>query len=320
MFENELIVRYMNLNNIKTEEKKAMRKLYGSIAAIVLAILVLASGTTPVRGQNFIPYPTLSLRNFHVPPGDGLMRVPVPSNGGTRYFLVPVWIWNEVDTIYNPNNSWETDGKEGNPGQHLEPIRSFNFQLWYNNEAMELDTTNGSPIVMNGPSIVSASAGQSCTAVTPQADTGIASQFFVTFSDQSANNPANPYSHVVRIAGASSVPLVTNASSDTGYREHNGILLWLRFRMIVTFAPGGTMFLDSAQFNDHWGDTGYATVGSIGPPDQIGNFGGGTGVGGPINRGQLNIDYTAQPVLELRPVQRRHPERPTGRSIRFSYQ
>lgn len=55
MFENELIVRYMNLNNIKTEEKKAMRKLYGSIAAIVLAILVLASATTTVRGQNFIP-------------------------------------------------------------------------------------------------------------------------------------------------------------------------------------------------------------------------------------------------------------------------
>jgi len=277
-----------------------MRKLYGSIAAIVLAILVLTSVTTSVRGQNFIPYPTLSLRNFHVPPGDGLMRVPVPSNGGERYFLVPVWIWNEVDTNYNPNNSWETSGKEGNPGQHLEPIRSFNFQLWYNNEAMELDTVNGSPIVMNGPSIVSAGVGGCAT--TAFADTGIASQFFVTFSDQSANNPSNPYSHVVRIGGASSVPLVTNASSDTGYREHNGILLWLRFHMIVTFAPGGTMFLDSAEFNDHWGDTGYATVGSIGPPEQIGNFGGGTGVGGPINRGQLNIDYTSQPVLELRPV------------------
>ena len=53
----------MNLNNTKTEEKKAMRKLYGSIVAIMLAILVLAGGTTTVRGQNFIPYPTLSLRN-----------------------------------------------------------------------------------------------------------------------------------------------------------------------------------------------------------------------------------------------------------------
>ncbi len=291
----------MNLNNTKTEEKKAMRKLYGSIAAIVLAILVLASGTTTVRGQNFIPYPTLSLRNYHVPPGDGLTRVAVPGNGGDRYFLVPVWIWNQVDTTYNPNNSWYEAGKPGNPGQHLEPIRSFNFQLWYNNEAMELDTTNGSPVVMNGPSIVSAASGQ-CPSVTPQADTGLASSFYVTFSDQSANNPNNPYSHVIRLAGASSVPLNMNASQDTGYREHNGILLWLRFHMIVTFAPGGTMFLDSAEFNDHWGDTGYATVGSIGPPEQLGNFGGGTGIGGPINRGQLNIDYTAQPVLELRPV------------------
>jgi len=301
MFENELIVRYMNLNNTKTEEKKAMRKLYGSIAAIVLAISVLAGGTTTVRGQNFIPYPTLSLRNFHVPPGDGLTRVAVPGNGGDRYFLVPVWIWNDVDTNYNPNNSWETSGKEGNPGQHLEPIRSFNFQLWYNNEAMELDTTNGSPIVMNGPSIVSAASGQ-CPSVTPQADTALASTFYVTFSDQSANNPNNPYSHVIRLAGASSVPLPMNASSDTGYREHNGILFWLRFHMLVTFAPGGTMFLDSAEFNDHWGDTGYTTVGSIGPSEAIGNFGGGTGTGGPIDRGQLNISYTAQPVLELRPV------------------
>jgi hypothetical protein len=288
----------MNLNNTKTEEKKAMRKLYGSIAAIMLAVLVLASVTTPVRSQNFIPYPTLSLRNFHVPSGDGLMRVPVPNNGGVRYFLVPVWIWNEVDTTKNPNNSWYTDGREGNPGQHLEPIRSFNFQLWYNNESMVLDTFHGSPIVMTGPSIVSASPG-SCS-ITPHPDTGLASTFFVTFSDQSANDPNNPFSHTIRLAGASAVPLPMNASADTGYREHNGILFWLRFQMIVTFAPGGTMFLDSAEFNDHWGDTGTGTVGSL--PFNVGNFGGGTGQGGPIDRGQLNIDYTAQPVIELRPI------------------
>ncbi len=291
----------MNLNNIKTEEKKAMRKLYGSIAAIMIAVLVLAGGTTPVRSQgisNFVPYPTLSLRNFHVPMGDGLMRVPVPNNGGDRYFLVPVWVWNEVDTTKNPNNSWYTVGHTGNPGQHLEPIRSFNFQVWYNDEAMELDTLHGSPIVMTGPSIVS--AGQGACSVTPHPDTALASTFFVSFTDQSASDPNNPFSHIIRLAGASEVPLPMNASSDTGYREHNGVLLWLRFHMIVTFAPGGTMHLDSAKFNDHAGDTGTSTVGSL--DFTHGNFGGGTGQGGPINRGQLNIDYTAQPVIELRPI------------------
>ena len=214
---------------------------------------------------------------------------------------MPVWIYNAVDTTYNPNNSWYEAGKPGNPGQHLEPVRSFRFQVWYNNEAMELDTVNGSPIVMNGPSITSAGSGQ-CPSVAAHADTALAATFLVSFSDKSANDPNNPFSHVIRLIGASSVPLPMNASQDTGYREHNGILFWLRFHMIVTFAPGGNMFLDSAQFNDHWGDTGYSTVGSIGPAETIGNFGGGTGVGGPINRGQLNISYTAQPVMELRPV------------------
>jgi hypothetical protein len=289
----------MNLNNMKTQEKKAMRKLYGSIAAIMLAVLVLGV-TTPVYSQisNFIPYPTLSLRNFHVPSGDGLMRVPVPGNGGDRYFLVPVWIWNEVDTTKNPNNSWYTTGHSGNQGQHLEPIRSFNFQLWYNNEAMELDTLHGSPVVMNGPSIVATQQG-GCS-VTPHPDTALAANFFTTFSDQSANDPNNPFSHVIRLAGASSVPLAMNASSDTGYREHNGILLWLRFHMIVTFAPGGLLHLDSAKFNDHAGDTGTSSIGSL--DFTHGNFGGGTGVGGPINRGQLSINYTPQPVIELRPL------------------
>jgi hypothetical protein len=305
----------MNLNNTKTEEKKAMRKLQGSIAAIVLAILAITSVTTTVRGQNFIPYPTLSLRNFHVPPGDGQLRVSPPLNGADRYFLVPVWIWNNIDTTQNPNNSWdEPPFREENPGQHLEPVRSFRFQLWYNNEAMELDTLHGSPVVMTGPSIVSGSC-----AVTPQTDTALASSFFVTFTDQPAGYSGNPFAHTIRLAGASSVPLPMNATPDSGYHEHNGILLWLRFHVIVAFANGGDMVLDSAQFNDHWGDTGYSQPGSnftpngdyvlvtqgltdMGPSETIGNFGGGTGIGY-NDRGTLNISYsTAPPEMELRPV------------------
>ncbi len=278
-----------------------MRKLYGSIAAIVLAVLVLAGGTTTVRAQNYILYPTLSLRNFHVQPGDGLLRVPEPGPGGERYFLVPVWVWNEVDTTKNPNNSWLVPPyKEENPGQHLEPIRSFNFELRYNEDAMVLDVDHGSPIVMQGPSIVS--PGQGACAVAEHPDTALASTFLVTYSDQTdpvAQAQGNTYAHIIRVSGASSVPLPMNASSDTGFREHNGILLWLRFKVIVTFAPGGQMSLDSAWFNDHSGDT---VSGSTYSTITTGNFGGGLGTGGPNNRGQLQIDYTAQPVIELRPI------------------
>jgi hypothetical protein len=318
----------MNLNNIIIKEKKAMRKLYGSIASVMLAVLVLTGGTTPVRSQisNFIPYPTLSLRNFHVPPGNGEMYVALPPNGGTRYFLVPIWIWNAVDTTNNPNsgnanpnNSWYTAGKAGAPGQVLQPIRSFSFQLNYGDAAMQLDTFgyaegtgNGSPVVMTGPSIVSAPIG-ACS-VTPRADTGLASTFFVTFAEQPANNGITGAT-VIRLAGASSVPLPRNASSpgepggagiinnDSGYSEHNGILFWLRFvEVIPPVVNGGRLILDSAKFNDHYGDTGLV----FGSPTSdssvtLGNFGGGTGSQGLINKGYLDIGYTPQPVFEISP-------------------
>ncbi len=328
----------MNLNNIIIKEKKAMRKLYGSIASVMLAILVLAGGVTPAQSQsNFIPYPTLSLRNFHVPPGDGIMRVSPPAAGlPTRYFLVPVWIWNAVDTTGNPNNSdpnpnntWFTSGKSGAQGQPLQPIRSFNFQVWYDNNGMQLDDdpANGSPIVMTGPSIVS--AGPGVCSVTPHTDTALASTFFVTYAQAPAGINLDPNGTIIRIAGASSVPLPRNASvpgelggsgirnSDSGYTEHNGILLWLRFRypVPVTGLPGANAWLDSAWFNDRSGDTGNTIFQNLnigdptlikfanGPNTTNGNFGGGTGVGGVNNKGDLTISYpTQQPVFELTPV------------------
>jgi hypothetical protein len=286
----------MNLNNIKTQEKKAMRKLYGSIAAIVLAVLVLAGGTTVVRGQNFIPYPTLSLRNFHVHPGDGNLRVPI--SGVDQYFLLPVWVWNAVDTTQNPNNSWISEGKSGSPGQHLEPIRSFDFQISYNVGGMELDTAHGSPVVMIGPSIVSASQGVNCS-VTAHPDTGLAATFLINVAEINANNPEDQDQRYIRVAAASSVPLPKNNSADTGYSEHNGILFWLRFH--VTGQYPGLVSIDSARFNDHWGDTGY-TAENGGLPINIGNFGGGQGVGGPFNRGEVDVTYITPPVFELSPI------------------
>jgi len=281
-----------------------MRKLYGLWAGAMLAVLVLLGGVSPVRSQNYPLiryYPTLSLRNFNVPPHDGVQYVPVAGGNGDRYFLVPVWIWNQVDTTFN---NWDnSDGTRF--GQHLEPVRSFNFELFYRNEMMELDVDHGSPIVMTGPSIVGNNTG---SPVTARPDTGLAKTFFVTYTDQSSNNPLNQYEHVIRIAGASSVPLPQNASADTGYTEHNGILLWLRFKLVPgSSLPGDQLWLDSAKFNDHPGDS--LIVGRLPIPSlnlsrlwTEGNFGGGTAPNGDANTGFLNVTRTDEPTFELRPL------------------
>lgn len=289
-----------------------MRKLYGLLTGAMLAVLLVFGGVTPVRSQpqpfTVVYYPTLSLRNFNVPPHDGVQYVPVAGGNGDRYFLVPVWIWNDVDTIAN---QWDnSDGSRF--GQHLEPIRSFNFELYYRNEMMQLDVDHGSPIVMTGPSIV---GNNSHTPVTARPDTGLAKTFFVTFTDQSSNNPVNQFEHIIRIAGASSVPLPKNSSADTGYTEHNGILLWLRFKLVPgSNLPGDEMWLDSAKFNDHPGDSLIVGRQPISTLTDIngnirfsrlwteGNFGGGDANNGDDNTGFLNVTRTDQPTFELRPL------------------
>jgi len=287
VFENELLSGMMTPYNFITKENKAMRKLYGSWAA-VLAVLVLVCGITPVRSQTLKAYPTLSLRNFKCPglQGDTIERVPAPGPGGDRYFLVPVYCYNEVDTNFNPNNNGTIQG------QHLEPIRSFNFQFWYVTQAMVLDTGHGSPIVLATPT-----------------DTAMAKTFFVQFSDQSANNPNNPFQHVIRISGAGSVPLPINSSTYCLCK--NAVLMWLRFKVVPSNVTSGLLHLDSATFNDHSGDFFVQSPTGI-PSYTEGNFGGGlpspSGGGdvgcpynGPFDRGYGEVDVTAQPTFLLRP-------------------
>ncbi len=257
-----------------------MRKLYSSWATTVIAVLVLLAGVSSVRSQQLRMYPTLSLRNFHCMP-DGIERVPGPGAGGDRYFLVPVWIYNEADTNYNPNN----DGQHF--GQHLEPIRSFEFQFWYLTQAMVLDTGHGSPIVLTGPQAK---------------DTALAKTFFVQWSDQQANDPTNPYRHVIRIAGASSVPLPLNNSADSGCSEHNGVLLWLRFKVVVSAVNAGEIHLDSARFNDHVGDSLINAPGGPSLDYTHGNFGGGIGTFGASKKGYGLVQITAQPAFLLKPL------------------
>jgi len=262
-----------------------MRKLYSSWAVAMLAVIVTLLSVMPARSQQaFIPYPTLSLRNWHCQP-DGIQRVPGP-NGGDRYFLVPVYCWNTVDTSFNGNNN--NNVLAG--GQHLEPIRSFKFQFWYLTQAMQLDMDHGSPIVMTGP------------------DTGtkaLAKTFYCTFSDQTANDPNNPYRHVVRIAGASSVPLPLSNTSDSGCAEpitNSGVLLWLRFKVVVSNVQGGVIFLDSALFNEHYGDSLINASGGPSLDYHHGNLGGGDGLFGASDKGRGDIEITAQPVFLLKPL------------------
>src|SRR2546421_2296759 len=220
----------MNPNN-SIKENQAMRKRYGTWVAIMVATLMVAGGISSVRAQLLNPkyYPTLSLRNWHCNP-DGIQRVPTPGSGGDRFFLVPIWIYNEVDTTYNPNRG----------GQHLEPIRSFEFKFVYLTQAMILDTLHGDPIVKVGPS---------------NSDTALAKSFFIHFSDQPDLSTGNPYLHVIRISGASSTPLPLSITADSGCSENSGVLFWLRFRVVVSAVNAGQIFLDSTKFNDHAGDS-----------------------------------------------------------------
>jgi hypothetical protein len=275
-------------NNFTIKEKKTMRKLYSSWAVAMLAVSVMLCFVSTARSQyNFIPQPTLSLRNWHCNP-DGIQRVPGPANGADRYFLVPVWIWNNIDTTKNPNIG----------GQHLEPIRSFSFQFWYYTQSMVLDTGHGSPLVMTGP------------------DTGtkaLANTFYCTFLDQDANNPLNPYQHVITIAGASSVPLPPDSTADSGCSEQatpnapgqfgtQGVLMWLRFKVVISNVQGGVIYLDSVKMNEHYGDSIINASGGPSLDYHHGNLGGGDGQFGASDKGRGDIEITAQPIFQLKPL------------------
>lgn len=256
-----------------------MRKRYGSWAAGLLAVLgVLFATSTGWSLGTIKHYPTLSLRNWHINP-DGIQRVPQPGPGGERYFLVPVYIYNEVDTTFNPN----FDGVY--QGQHLEPLRSFEFQVYYPAQAMILDTVHGSPVVVIGPD--------------PNGQPALAKTFFTRVSDRpvpvvpvDSSGNHDPNRHVIQIAASSEVPLPQANTSDSG-----AVLLWLRFKVIPTAINAAEMFLDSSLFNDHRGDP------DLNPTTwQHGNFGGGGGVGGQAKKGYGLVQLTPQPIFEFRPL------------------
>jgi hypothetical protein len=264
-------------------EIKAMRKHYSFwVAKMAVVLTVLFVGFAAVQAQPALDnpkfYPTLSVTNYKAYP-NGDILVPAPSGGGERYFLVPVFIYNEVDPAFNPNNG----------GQRLEPIRSFEFQLEYFNQAMVLDDNpeHGSPVVVIGPSKAESSVP------------ALAKNFYIRFTDQpdpgnpldSLSKPFNPFRRRIRVAGASEIPLPLAMQADTS----QNVLVYLRFRVVPSAINRGELRLDTSRFNDHYGDSLINAL-----TYTRGNFGGkdepytvrGTGV----------VVITPQPEIQLRPL------------------
>ncbi|HET6512086.1 MAG TPA: hypothetical protein VFH43_07840, partial [Candidatus Kapabacteria bacterium] len=261
-------------------EIRAMRKRYGFWAAKMAIVLAVLSVSFSAQAQLILPkfYPTLSVTNWRAYP-DGIIRVPSASPGGERYFLVPVFIYNEVDPAFNPNIG----------GQRLEPIRSFEFQLEYFNQAMVLDENpeHGSPIVVIGPSKSESS------------QPALAKNFYIRYTDQpdpgnpadTTGKPFNPFRRRIRIAAASEIPLPMANQSDTS----QNVLLYIRFKTIPSAINQGLLALDTSRFNDHYGDSLINAL-----TYTRGNFG---GIDEPYTkRGTGTVQITPQPSIELRPL------------------
>lgn len=104
-----------------------MRKRYwfGGLKALAVLTVLLASASSS-QAQVYKYLPTLTLvKNAAVGSGDITARdtqyVAEAGTGETRYFLMPVFIKNILDSVYNPVT-----------GLSAEPIYSFRFKVQYN--------------------------------------------------------------------------------------------------------------------------------------------------------------------------------------------
>src|ERR1043165_2582368 len=187
----------MIVSSSNTKEKSAMRKRtsFAAILAVALCFVCLSFGTSVAQLFNYTPYPFISIDQEDYygssdPFTDGTYLVPNYLPGGQRFFLVPVFIGNFTDPLKNPNTkdgTWKPDDTvsriTGVDGQFLVPIRNFEFQVHYPNQAIEIDNdpAHGSPIVTVGPDETFASAQ---TLATP---------FYIRYTEQSANDSTNPF-------------------------------------------------------------------------------------------------------------------------------
>ncbi len=262
---------------------------YAAIVAAALLFVSMSVGSSFAQLFNYTPYPFISIDQEDYYP-DGNYVVPDALPGGERYFLVPVFIYNGADPLRNPNTkdgTFKTDAQRigGVDGQNLVPIRSFSFQLHYPNQAVRIDDNpaHGSPIVMVGPDKNNALAA---TLATP---------FYTRWTEQSANDSTNPFHRLIRVSGASEVPLpLTSIGAGPGqYTDSSAILLYIRFKIIPNWTVNtAVMRLDTAVFADHVGDQQYDPA----------NYLRGNLAGHRLQqRGQMPVYISAQPAFELRP-------------------
>ncbi len=284
-----------------TKEKSAMRMRtsYAAIVAIAIVMVCLSVGSSFAQLFNYNPYPSLALNrpSYYAAPGapgsnsDGGYLVPNYLPGGERYFLVPVFIKNPTDPTKNPNTkdgTWKSDDQRilGVDGQYLVPIRSFEFQIHYPNQAITIDNdpAHGSPIVTVGPDKNLATAQ------------ALAAPFYIRYTEQSANDTTNPFHRIIRITGSSEVPLPLTPNVGSGpnvYPDSEAVLLYVRFKIIQNWTVNTTALqLDSAKFADHVGDYQYDPANYT-----RGNFYGYQN----FIRGYLPVYITDLPAFELRP-------------------
>jgi hypothetical protein len=253
-----------------------MRKLYSLtfVAMVTLTMLVASASTSFAQLFNYTPYPFTSLNQEDYYP-DARYLVPDKLPGGERIFLVPVFVYNTADVKRNPNTFNGQEKPEsarifGVDGQLIEPVRSFEIQVQYANQAIMLDENplRGSPIVTVGPTL------------TEKAANSWASPFYISYTEQSDNDTTNPFLRRIRIAGASEVPLPLSSNTDAT-PDSTDILFWLRFRVVDNWVVNAAILqLDSIRYAGHPGDPQY---------DPFNWFRGNLGGHAQVQRGQLRV-------------------------------
>src|SRR5689334_1943891 len=107
----------MELTLTNSKEKSTMRKLtsFTAIGVTVLLMTLCSVGNSFAQLFNYDPYPGISLNEPLYYP-DAKYLVPDALPGGERYFLVPVFITNNVDPQRNPNTA---NGQPKAPGDRI---------------------------------------------------------------------------------------------------------------------------------------------------------------------------------------------------------